>query len=225
MVYTIPVRNMVQEKIDSNDFSITNWSYPTNDYTFIPFPDISVNFYNNARHEAFLKIYSYAERRMTNECLSVWKQYAPGKFLIKDFMKNRMLNETETPYFVLRFTYNGNKLKVLVRRLIEENSTELKPHVIAVMKKDFSDLTINGETYTLIKISNDDDDEGCPDIWDIIYERKKSDMLHESYLELIPGIDDKIINNPKIIVDDEPEVTSNNSDEENEEVSFDELLA
>ena len=186
MVYSNNVRKLIQKIIKAGSSDIKNINYPEK-YTAISVGDINIIMNPLPRKDAFIKNIFGAENRVTSEYIKVWKQHAPGKFMIRDFMKGKMdiTDETKTPYYVMVFSLDEQKYKVLLRKLVEIDE-ELPPHEKKKLIDSFGDITWNEMIFSIMKISLYDEDE--PNIWNTIYP-KKIDITHESFIEIIPVID------------------------------------
>ena len=96
---------------------------------------------------------------ITSEYIKAWKDYAPGKFMSRDYRKDTKSKiDSLSPYYSVKFEYNGKPMKVLLRYLLElEDDTNSAAAVETFLEK-YGDMKIGDRYYTVIKICKDDGD-------------------------------------------------------------------
>ena len=94
---------------------------------------------------------------ITSEYIKAWKDYAPGKFMSQDYRKDTKSKiDSLSPYYSVKFEYNGKPMKVLLRYLLElEDKTNSTAAVETFLGK-YGDMKIGDRYYTVIKICKDD---------------------------------------------------------------------
>ena len=113
--------------------------------------------------------------------ISVWRTYAPGKFLIRDW-KNQVLDHNGMcPYYIVRFEYQGAHMKAMLRELFEDDEK---------LKEEYTDVKCGNRVYTIIKICNEDITE---DMW-LTTDSKKRNLLDSTELDEIDIIDNGELN-------------------------------
>lgn len=147
-----------------------------------------------------------------HEYISVWKTYAPGHFLIRDWKKEIRDKNGNSPYYVVHYSHGPNKMKALLRRLIEVEENTISETGKRRMMNDYADLTINGIHYAIIKICNEESAYG----W-ITPESGKLDIIHATSIDFVEGVyQDQDVYPEDSYENDEPEPKDVEDDEENE---------
>ena len=94
--------------------------------------------------------------------IRIWRAFAPGKYLIKDYRKQIKNADGECPYQILRWTSDENqKLRALVREILEGDNEDI-------------DITLDKRPYKVIKIV---DEDVTPEGW-ITFEAMVPDIAH-----------------------------------------------
>ena len=145
-----------------------------------------------------------------HEYISVWKTYAPGHFLIRDWKKEIRDKNGNSPYYVVHYSHGPNKMKALLRRLIEVEENTISETRKRRMMNDYADLTIDGIHYAIIKICN----EGSSYGW-ITQESGKLDIIHATFIDFVEGVYQDVYPEDSY-ENDEPEPKDVEDDEENE---------
>lgn len=147
-----------------------------------------------------------------HEYISVWKTYAPGHFLIRDWKKEIRDKNGNSPYYVVHYSHGPNKMKALLRRLIEVEENTISETDKKRMMNDYADLTIDGIHYAIIKICNEESAYG----W-ITPESGKLDIIHATSIDFVEGVyKDQDVYLEDSYENDEPEPKDVEDDEENE---------
>lgn len=147
-----------------------------------------------------------------HEYISVWKTYAPGHFLIRDWKKEIRDKNGNSPYYVVHYSHGPNKMKALLRRLIEVEENTISETDKKRMMNDYADLTIDGIHYAIIKICNEESAYG----W-ITPESGKLDIIHATSIDFVEGVyKDQDVYSEDSFENDEPEPKDVEDDEENE---------
>lgn len=147
-----------------------------------------------------------------HEYISVWKTYAPGHFLIRDWKKEIRDKNGNSPYYVVHYSHGSNKMKALLRRLIEVEENTISETGKRRMMNDYADLTIDGIHYAIIKICNEESAYG----W-ITPESGKLDIIHATSIDFVEGVyKDQDVYPEDSYENDEPEPKDAEDDEENE---------
>lgn len=107
--------------------------------------------------------------------ISVWKTYAPGKFLIRDWRKQVLNKDGMCPYYILRFEYQDTHLKVMLRELFEDDEK---------LRSEYADVKKGGKVFSIIKICNEDISE---DSW-LSTNSKKRNFFDATELDEIEGV-------------------------------------
>lgn len=203
MVYESQIVDVLHTSLVTNQAEAVNVDYPDTCNLNIAKIQIKLTTDKDGKRHGELIINSID---ISNEYLSCWRTYAPGKFLIHDYRKDIRDKDGKTPYYVVHYTH-GKKLKALLRRLIELDDGTTDEKTCQTLLNEYDDLNINGVHYAIIKI--------CPE--DIAYdwltpENSKHDIRHSAYLESLNSTyneyDDEIIesnddNEPEEINDDD----------------------
>lgn len=145
-----------------------------------------------------------------HEYISVWKTYAPGHFLIRDWKKEIRDKNGNSPYYVVHYSHGGNKMKALLRRLIEVEENTISETEKKRMMNDYADLTIDGIHYAIIKICNEETAYG----W-ITPESGRLDIIHATSIDFIEGVYQDVYTEDSY-ENDEPEPKDVEDEEENE---------
>lgn len=102
--------------------------------------------------------------------LKIFKTFSIGKFLIKDYRKDVRDSSGNIPYYSVKFDYDGNPVKALLREIIEDDSDLISR---------YSDVVVNDKHYSVLKITQDNDvwtsDDGYK-IVDISHENTPGDI-------------------------------------------------
>ena len=145
-----------------------------------------------------------------HEYISVWKTYAPGHFLIRDWKKEIRDKNGNSPYYVVHYSHGPNKMKALLRRLIEVEENTISETRKRRMMNDYADLTIDGIHYAIIKICNEESSYG----W-ITQESGKLDITHATSIDFVEGVYQDVYQED-FYENDEPEPKDVEDEEENE---------
>lgn len=111
--------------------------------------------------------------------IKVWKSYAPGHFMCRDFKKDARDKDGKSPYYIIKYKYGEITMKALVRYLFEVDENIGSDSDIRKMIEDYGDFEFEGRYYAVIKICNMDK---WGDGW-ITPESNKIDLLHQKTLE------------------------------------------
>lgn len=149
-------------------------------------------------------------KSIDHEYISVWKTYAPGHFLIRDWKKEMRDKNGNSPYYVVHYSHGPNKMKALLRRLIEVEENTISESGKRRMMNDYADLTIDGIHYAIIKICNEESAYG----W-ITPESGKLDIIHATSIDFVEGIYQDVYLEDSY-ENDEPEPKDVEDEEENE---------
>ena len=145
-----------------------------------------------------------------HEYISVWKTYAPGHFLIRDWKKEIRDKNGNSPYYVVHYSHGSNKMKALLRRLIEVEENTISETGKRRMMNDYADLTIDGIHYAIIKICNEESSYG----W-ITQESGKLDITHATSIDFVECVYQDVYQED-FYENDEPEPKDVEDEEENE---------
>ena len=145
-----------------------------------------------------------------HEYISVWKTYAPGHFLIRDWKKEIRDKKGNSPYYVVHYSHGPNKMKALLRRLIEVEENTISETGKRRMMNDYADLSIDGIHYAIIKICNEESSYG----W-ITQESGKLDIIHATSIDFVEGVYQDVYPEDSY-ENDEPEPKDVEDEEENE---------
>ena len=121
---------------------------------------------------------------ISTEYTNVWKQYAPGRFLISDYRKDIRDKEGRCPYFIVHYKVGETALRAIIRELFE-NAPK--------MREEMRDFDLDGHIYTIVKICPDDPED---DTW--LSGMGKVDIMHTMHIDE-PQV-------PDIESDSEPDV-------------------
>ena len=145
-----------------------------------------------------------------HEYISVWKTYAPGHFLIRDWKKEIRDKNGNSPYYVVHYSHGSNKMKALLRRLIEVEENTISETGKRRMMNDYADLIIDGIHYAIIKICNEESSYG----W-ITQESGKLDITHATSIDFVECVYQDVYQED-FYENDEPEPKDVEDEEENE---------
>ena len=118
-----------------------------------------------------------------HEYISVWKTYAPGHFLIRDWKKEIRDKNGNSPYYVVHYSHGPKQMRAHLRRLIEVEENTISETGKRRMMNDYADLTIDGIHYAIIKICNEESSYG----W-ITQESGKLDIIHATSIDFVEGV-------------------------------------
>ena len=121
--------------------------------------------------------YVITGRNINTEYTNVWRQYAPGRFLIGDWRRDVRDRDGLCPYFVVHYTVGTTPVRAVVRELFE-NAPK--------MREEMRDFDLDGCVYSIVKICPDDPDD---DSW--LSGTGKIDIIHTMHIDepQLPDID------------------------------------
>ena len=209
MVYDDKIVDVLHTALVTKMSELVNVNYPENFKLNIANIKI-VLLIDKGRRDGMLVTTS---TNINNEYISVWKTYAPGHFLIRDWKKEIRDKNGNSPYYVVHYSHGANKMKALLRRLIEVEENTISETEKKRMMNDYADLTIDGIHYAIIKICNEESAYG----W-ITPESGKLDIIHATSMDFVEGVyqdvypEDSYENDepePKGVEDEENEIEMN----------------
>ena len=209
MVYDDKIVDVLHTALVTKMSELVNVNYPENFKLNIANIKI-VLLIDKGRRDGMLVTTS---TNINNEYISVWKTYAPGHFLIRDWKKEIRDKNGNSPYYVVHYSHGPNKMKALLRRLIEVEEKTISETGKRRMMNDYADLTIDGIHYAIIKICNEESAYG----W-ITPESGKLDIIHATSIDFVEGVyqdvypEDSYENDepePKGVEDEENEIEMN----------------
>ena len=206
MVYDDKIVDVLHTALVTKMSTLVNVNYPENFKLNIANIKI-VLLIDKGRRDGMLVTTS---TNINNEYISVWKTYAPGHFLIRDWKKEIRDKNGNSPYYVVHYSHGPNKMKALLRRLIEVEENTISETGKRRMMNDYADLTIDGIHYAIIKICNEESAYG----W-ITPESGKLDIIHATSIDFIEGVYQDIYPEDSY-ENDEPESKDKEVEEENE---------
>lgn len=132
---------------------------------------------------------------ITSQFINNWRTSAPGKFMCKDYRRDKKDFIGNTLYHVIKFTLDGVKIKMLVRLLneITEDCTDADRKELI---EEYGDLSISDKIFSIIKITLDDDRNGW-NCWDRYKSRDNNYVinLYENNSSYIDEVEDNNDNN------------------------------
>ena len=206
MVYDDKIVDVLHTALVTKMSELVNVNYPENFKLNIANIKI-VLLIDKGRRDGMLVTTS---TNINNEYISVWKTYAPGHFLIRDWKKEIRDKNGNSPYYVVHYSHGPNKMKALLRRLIEVEENTISETDKKRMMNDYADLTIDGIHYAIIKICNEESSYG----W-ITQESGKLDITHATSIDFVEGVYQDVYQED-FYENDEPEPKDVEDDEENE---------
>jgi hypothetical protein len=201
-----------------DDYKIENIDYPIDSPFKLNMANIVIELSVNKTTGIREGLLNLSSMNINSEYMKIWKTYAPGKFLIRDFRKDIRDKFGMTPYYILRYSYEKNneknEMKVLLRNLIELEDETVTEDIKASIQKEYDDLTINNSHYAVIKMCHDDN---TGHNW-ITTEKKNIDIIHNMY---IGHYDDVFYDYSEIYaVEDEKDKEKNEHIENNSETEY-----
>ena len=185
-VYSEKINNILKEAL--KDSILENFQYP-DAYTIMNYADIVITLYStNGRREIFHKTISGREYRVDSQYIALFKQYAPAKFMRKDYLKDVRKENGNTPYWILRFEYDGKQYKALLRELIELNDDTLTDTQKQSLGHDYAELEGKDCYYSIIKVTTDDEES---QMWTTNTPNWKPDIIHTEFIDYVPEIEGK----------------------------------
>lgn len=209
MVYDDKIVDVLHTALVTKMSELVNVNYPEDFNLNIANIKIVLFIDKSGRRDGMLVTNS---TNINHEYISVWKTYAPGHFLIRDWKKEIRDKNGNSPYYVVHYSHGGNKMKALLRRLIEVEENTISETDKKRMMNDYADLTIDGIHYAIIKICNEETAYG----W-ITPESSKLDIIHATSIDFIEGVYQDVYPEDSYENDEpEPEPKDVEDDEENE---------
>lgn len=206
MVYEDKIVDVLHTALVTKMSTLVNMNYPENFKLNIANIKIVLLIDKNRRIGALVT----TSKSIDHEYISVWKTYAPGHFLIRDWKKEIRDKNGNSPYYVVHYSHGGNKMKALLRRLIEVEENTISETEKKRMMNDYADLSIDGFHYAIIKICNEESSYG----W-ITPESGKLDIIHATSIDFIEGVYQDVYPEDSY-ENDEPEPKDVEDEEENE---------
>lgn len=183
-VYSEKINNILQEAI--KEAHLENFKYPDS-YTIMNYADIIITLYSsNGRREIYNKTISGHEYRVDSQYIALFKQYAPAKFLRKDYLKDVKDENGNTPYWILKFEYEGKSYKALLRELVELKDGSLTDAQKQALCHDYAEIEAD-KYYSVIKVTTDDEDD-VPS-WTTNTTFWKPDIIHTEFIDYVPEIE------------------------------------
>lgn len=183
-VYSEKINNILKDAFKEENH-LENFAYPTG-YTIMNYADIIITFYvTNGRRDLFHKTASGCEYRVDSQYLSLFKQYAPAKFLRKDYLKDIKDANGNTPYWIFKFEYEGNSYRALLRELIELNDETLSDTQKQQLGHNYAELQCKDKYYTIIKVVPDNEEQ----MWVTNTRMWKPDIVHTEFIDYVPEIE------------------------------------
>ena len=159
-VYNDTILNELQSSIDSGRVTAER-----QEYGFLKALDsagVRIELYFDQRLNLPMGQNVINNERLDSSYLRIWRAFAPGKYLIKDYRKQIKNTDGECPYQILRWTSDENqKLRALIREILEGDNED-------------TDITLDKRPYKVIKIV---DEDVTPDGW-ITFEAMVPDIAH-----------------------------------------------
>ena len=86
-----------------------------------------------------------------------WDTTAVGKFLIKDFKKDRRDFMNNILYYEVYYSFNNIKYKAIIRLLNEISDPDISEADKTLLIKEYGDIKIDDRYFSVIKVCFDDD--------------------------------------------------------------------
>ena len=159
-VYNDTILNELQSSIDSGRVTAER-----QEYGFLKALDsagVRIELYFDQRLNLPMGQNVINNERLDSSYLRIWRAFAPGKYLIKDYRKQIKNTDGECPYQILRWTSDENqKLRALIREILDGDNED-------------TDITLDKRPYKVIKIV---DEDVTPEGW-ITFEAMVPDIAH-----------------------------------------------
>lgn len=159
-VYNDTILNELQSSIDAGRVTAER-----QEYGFLRVLDcagVRIELYFDQRLNLPMGQHVINNEHMDSSYLRIWRAFAPGKYLIKDYRKQIKNADGECPYQILRWTSDENqKLRALVREILEGDNEDV-------------DITFDERPYKVIKIV---DEDIIPEGW-LTFEGMVPDIAH-----------------------------------------------
>lgn len=152
--YEKEIIRAVQQAVDLGKIEMKNLSY--DDLKVINLANVYIKLENTQYGRNY--ILDIKNEEVTKEYLSVWKTYPIGHFLPKDYRKDVKDFLGNNPYYSLYYRTTNKKYIAIVRLLVEMADDDLTVEEKDAIAKDYHELTINGKSFSIIKIVEDTDD-------------------------------------------------------------------
>lgn len=187
-LYSKETIQSIQAVINTAKFDVKTY----NNYDFllgktINSADIKVRFLidpSTERRDAYLIT---DNTDLTSAYISEWKTTAIGKFMIKDFKKDRRDFIGNSLYHLLSITVSQEPLHILVRLLDDIAMPDITEEDKENLIKTYGDLTIDGKYFSIIKIMRNVDHLISWDRYvaydDNIEKRKAPSFKSDAYIE------------------------------------------
>ena len=173
-VYNQKTIDMLQKAIDRDEATFERQEYGFVTKLYMAGVRIELLTNSDGRREGIMNITNY---NTNNDYMVVWRTFAPGYFMTRDFRKDVRDADGNCPYFIVRTKLHDVPVRCIVRELFEDN---------AKLRQQYTDQKKDGRLYTVIKICTDLDPED--DTW-LTGKDKVGDIAHAAYIDEIVGID------------------------------------
>lgn len=162
-IYPQNLVKSIQTIIDAGKVEISTFNSYNEFIPEINSCEIHIKFTKNSKGERE-SIIIINNTDITSQFINSWRTSAPGKFMCKDYRKDKKDFIGNTLYHVVKFTLDNVKMQMLVRLLTEisEDCTESDRKELI---DEYGDLNISGKIFSIIKIMPDDDRNGW-NCWD-----------------------------------------------------------
>ena len=174
-IYKQKTIDLLQKAIDKGEATFERQEYGFVTKLYLAGVRIELNIDpETGRRDGLVNILNY---NTNTEYMSVWRTFAPGTFMIKDFKHDVRDILGQCPYFIVRATLNGVPVRAIVRELFEDN-----PKV----KSQYTDLKQDNSVFTLMKMVADLDPED--DLW-LTGKPKTGDIAHAAAIDEVPELE------------------------------------
>ena len=184
-IYNQKTIGLLQKAIDDNVATFERQEYGFTKKVYIAGVRIELLTDGNGRRDSLFNI---VNNTIDNNYMAIWRTFAPGHFLGRDFKKNTLDAEGQCPYFIVKATLNEVPVRAILRELFEDDQKQ---------KMQYTDIKKDDKFYTIIKMCLDTlpeiDEETGEEIHDgcewLPGKDKVADIMHATELDAVPGLE------------------------------------
>ena len=186
-IYNQKINHLFQKALDSGEASFKRQEYGFVTKIYMAGIRMELLTDSNGRRDSLINVTGGCT--IDSTYIKIWRSYALGYFFGKDFKKNTRDSEGNCPYFIVKATLAGIPIRAIVRELFE-NSQKIK--------EQYTDLTKDGHSYTIIKIcvdekstENSDSEKSSGKYGWLTGTSKVANIMSASKIDEVPGFENE----------------------------------
>ena len=184
-IYNKKTISLLQKAVDDNVATFERQEYGFTKKVYMAGIRIELNTDGNGRRVSMLNILN---NTIDNNYMAIWRTFAPGHFLSRDFKKNTLDADGQCPYFIVKATLNEVPVRAILRELFEDDQKQ---------RMQYTDIKKDDKFYTIIKMCLDTPPEIDKETGEEIYDEcewssgknKVADIMHATELDAVPGLE------------------------------------